>query len=70
MKKIAHENPKDSSGSLSDIVPEAERTVQKTGQGSALLYTGSAGAGTDPTALTTNFFTGLLGDTVLHAIGL
>ena len=43
-----------SSGALSDKEPEDERVVQKTGQGSALLYTGSLGVGSDSTALTYN----------------
>ena len=46
-QKIGHENPMNSSRALSD------RQGKKTGQGSALLYTGSQGVGLDSMALTT-----------------
>ena len=39
--------------SRADMVPEGEKTAQKTGQGSALLYTGSPVVRINSTALTT-----------------
>ena len=49
---MGHENPMNSSVTLSDIAPEDERMVQKTRQGSTLLYTGSLGVGINSMALT------------------
>ena len=43
-----------SRGALSDIAPEGERMAKKTGQGSALLYTGSVGIRIDSMTLTKN----------------
>ena len=50
-EKLGSESPVNNSGVLSAVAPEGERM---TGQGSALLYTGSLGVTINSVALTTN----------------
>ena len=52
LKKQSHEKPMTTSRALSEIEPEGERMAQKTGQGSALLSTGTLGVRTDWTTVT------------------
>ena len=52
-EKIGHENPMTSSRALSDTAQKVRGWHTKTGQGSALLYTGLLGVRQDSMALTT-----------------
>lgn len=56
-KEMGHDSPTNSSGVLGDTVLERERTAPKSGQSSALLYTGLLGVGIQWTALTTKRIT-------------
>ena len=53
MEKIGRENPRNSSGALSDIAPEDERMKQKVWVGFCSAATGPLGVGVDLMALTT-----------------